>query len=53
MFLKKDEKIIVWKYRLEIARYKTLLGIYKSGEVGQKKVKKIMSKIERLGETVD
>lgn len=54
MFLmSKDEKILVLLYKIEKVKAKTLLGQYKSGEIGQNKIRRLKAKIERLGGNSD
>jgi hypothetical protein len=49
MFLSKDEKILLLLYRIQRIRTFTLLGKYRSYEVGEKKIRKLKRKIEKLG----
>jgi hypothetical protein len=49
MFLSKDEKILLLLYRIQRIRTFTLLGKYRSYEAGEKKIKKLKRKIEKLG----
>lgn len=49
MFLKKDEKVLLLLYRIEIERMKTLFGYYKSYSIGEKKIERMQKKIIRLG----
>ena len=47
------KKIIVLLYRLECTRWFTLLGAYGSYEKGEKKIRKLKNKIEKLGGNSD
>jgi uncharacterized protein (DUF885 family) len=53
MFLSKDEKILVLLARIEVERAYTLFGGYKSYAIGEKKIRKLKQKIEKLGGNSD
>jgi hypothetical protein len=49
MFLSKEEKCLVLLYRIEIERMLTLFGKYKGYSAGEDKIRKLRSKIQKLG----
>jgi hypothetical protein len=51
--LSRDEKILVLLYRIQFEQAKTLIGSYKSYEIGQKKIRKMKNKIKKLGGNPD
>jgi hypothetical protein len=51
--LSRDEKILVLLYRIQFEQAKTLMGSYKSYEIGQKKIRKMKNKIKKLGGNPD
>lgn len=53
MFLSKDEKAIVIMWRIEDVRQKTLFGYYKNYKVGEDKIRKLKSKLEKMGYNPD
>lgn len=53
MFLTKDERAIVLLWRIEDIRSKTFLGYYKNYSVGENKVRKLKTKLEKMGYNPD
>lgn len=49
MLLNKDEKVAVLKLRIEEEKVKTLFGFYKSYQIGERKIRKLKGKIQKLG----
>jgi len=49
MFLSKEEKVLVLMYRVQKEREVTLMGGHTSYDIGEKRIKKLKNKIEKIG----
>lgn len=49
MFLSRGDKILLLLHRIDEMRYKTLFGYYKSYSEGERRIRRLKAKIERLG----
>lgn len=49
MFLSRGDKILLLLHRIDEMRYKTLFWYYKSYSEGERRIRRLKAKIERLG----
>lgn len=49
MFLSKEERVLVLIHRIQKEREVTLMGVHQSYDIGEKRIRKLKNKIEKIG----